>query len=61
MVEGGGERVSGDVRGGGVSWVLGFCFEGNGLWRWARFGAAGFETAFGCVLGLGGDDTTCRI
>ena len=61
MVEGGGERVGGDVGGGGVSWVLGFCFEGNGLWRWARFGAARFRTAFSCVLDLGGDDTTCRI
>lgn len=54
MVEGGGERVGGDVGGGGVSWVLGrsgFCFEGNGVvalggvWRrcvwdgvWLRFG-----------------------
>ena len=34
MVEGGGERVSGNVGGGGVRWVLGrgrFCFEGNGV------------------------------
>lgn len=54
MVEGGGERVGGDVGGRGVSWVLGrarFCFEGNGVvalggvwcgcvWNgvWLRFG-----------------------
>ena len=37
MVEGGGERVGGDVGGGGMNLVLrrgGFYFEGYGLWRW---------------------------
>ena len=56
MVEGGGERVGGDVGGGGVRWVLGrggFCFQGNGVVALGGFGAAGFGTAFGCVLGLG--------
>ena len=51
MVESGGERVGGDVGGGGVSWVLGrgrFCFGVvalGGVWCgwvwngvWLRFG-----------------------
>jgi hypothetical protein len=53
VVEGGGERVGGDVGGGRVSWILGrgrFCF---GVVALGGFGAAGFGTAFGCGLGLG--------
>ena len=44
MVEGGGERVSGDVGGGGVSWVLGrggfwvVALGGCGTGVWLRFG-----------------------